>query len=58
VECRELVGFDLVRPVEAHRDFVSGETLADSVTLGSTGDAGFAGEVGEGDQIRVLVARS
>ncbi|MET7402233.1 isoleucine--tRNA ligase [Dactylosporangium sp. NPDC005572] len=39
-----------------HSAFVAGETLAQSVTLGSL-DGGFAGEVGEGDPIRVRVAK-
>ncbi|WIM97657.1 isoleucine--tRNA ligase [Actinoplanes oblitus] len=39
--------------VEAHRDFVAGETLATSLTFGET--AGFAGEVGDGEQITVAV---
>jgi isoleucyl-tRNA synthetase len=42
--------------VEAHRSFVAGETLADSVTLASAAE-GFAGEVGEDQQIRVLVTK-
>ncbi|NJC71661.1 isoleucine--tRNA ligase [Planosporangium thailandense] len=41
--------------VEAHRDFLAAETLADSVTFGDTGDRGFEGEAGEGDKVRVAV---
>jgi isoleucyl-tRNA synthetase len=43
--------------VEAHRAFVAGETLAESVTLGDPGEGALAGEVGEGEQVRVRVAR-
>ncbi|MFI1988434.1 isoleucine--tRNA ligase [Actinoplanes sp. NPDC020271] len=39
--------------VEAHREFVAGETLATALTFG--GAAGFAGEVGDGEQITVTV---
>jgi isoleucyl-tRNA synthetase len=42
--------------VEAYRDFVAAETLAVSVVLGSVVD-GFAGEVGDGEMIRVSVVR-
>ncbi|GAA2352216.1 isoleucine--tRNA ligase [Dactylosporangium salmoneum] len=38
----------------AHSAFVAGETLANSVELGTLVD-GFAGEVGEGDQVKVAV---
>jgi isoleucyl-tRNA synthetase len=41
--------------VEAHRDFVAAETLAESVTFGETGDGGFQGEAGEGETVRVAV---
>ncbi len=44
--------------VEAHRDFVAAETLATSVKLGAAGDSGFTGEAGEGETVRVLVARA
>jgi isoleucyl-tRNA synthetase len=40
--------------VEAHREFVAGETLATSLTFGDT--EGFGGEVGDGEQITVAVA--
>ncbi|GLW35469.1 isoleucine--tRNA ligase [Actinoplanes regularis] len=39
--------------VEAHRDFVAGETLATSLTFGDV--TGFAGEVGDGEQMTVAV---
>ncbi|MFG2040713.1 isoleucine--tRNA ligase [Dactylosporangium sp. NPDC048998] len=42
--------------LQAHAAFVAGETLADSVSLGSAPD-GFAGEVGEGEAVRVQVER-
>jgi isoleucyl-tRNA synthetase len=40
--------------VEAHRDFVAGETLATSVEFAEL-SAGFTGEVGDGDQVVVTV---
>jgi isoleucyl-tRNA synthetase len=46
---------DVVSAVEAHLAFVSGETLADSISFGSA-DA-FAGEVGDGVPVRVGVSR-
>ena len=48
-------GPEVAAAVEAHRDFVAAETLAGSVRLGAAGDGGFAGEVGEGEQVRVGV---
>jgi len=48
---------DVAAAVEAHRDFVAAETLASSVTLGPVGPAGFEGEVGEGDRVKVSVVR-
>jgi isoleucyl-tRNA synthetase len=44
--------------VEGHRDFVAAETLATSLQLGGAGDSGFAGEAGDGETVRVLVARA
>ncbi|WP_250035905.1 isoleucine--tRNA ligase [Paractinoplanes maris] len=44
--------------VGAHRDFVGGETLATSVTLAEAGAEGFAGEVGDGDQVTVQVSKT
>jgi isoleucyl-tRNA synthetase len=41
--------------VEAHRDFVAGETLATSLSFGDV--EGFAGEVGDGEQVIVAVTR-
>lgn len=40
--------------VETHREFVAGETLATSVELKAE-NAGFAGEVGDGEQVTVTV---
>jgi isoleucyl-tRNA synthetase len=57
---------EVVAAVEAHRDFVAAETLADEVSTGgvstgkvSAGEAGggYEGEVGEGVPIRVAVTR-
>ncbi|BBH66533.1 isoleucine--tRNA ligase [Actinoplanes sp. OR16] len=46
---------DAVRAaVEAHREFVAGETLATSLEF-SSGTEGFAGEVGDGEQMTVTV---
>ncbi len=64
-------GPDVSAAVEAHRDFVAAETLAVSVTLtsadwgplrqaarpGAAGAGAFEGEVGDGEQVRVTVAR-
>jgi isoleucyl-tRNA synthetase len=44
--------------VEAHRDFVAGETLATAVELAAPGAPGFAGEAGDGEQVTVTVARA
>jgi isoleucyl-tRNA synthetase len=44
--------------VGAHRDFIAGETLAASVDLGAVGDAGFAGEVGDEQTVRVQVRKA
>jgi isoleucyl-tRNA synthetase len=49
---------DVAAAVEAHRDFVAGEVLADAVSFGAAGDGGFAGEVGEGEAVRVGVRRA
>jgi isoleucyl-tRNA synthetase len=43
--------------VETHGEFVAGETLATTVTFGQAG-SGFAGEVGDGEQITVAVTRT
>ncbi|MBL7256073.1 isoleucine--tRNA ligase [Paractinoplanes lichenicola] len=44
--------------VEAHREFVAGETLATLLATAEAGESGFAGEVGEGDQVTVRVAKA
>jgi isoleucyl-tRNA synthetase len=50
---------DAVRAAaEAHRDFVAGETLATAVGFVPAGAAGFAGEVGDGEQVTVLVSKA
>jgi isoleucyl-tRNA synthetase len=50
---------DAVRlAVGAHREFVAGETLATSVGFAPAGASGFAGEVGDGEQITVTVSRA
>jgi len=43
--------------VETHREFVTGEVLADSVELAPVPD-GYAGEVGDGEAVRVTVRRA
>ncbi|XVU26914.1 isoleucine--tRNA ligase [Actinoplanes sp. CA-054009] len=48
---------DVRAAVEAHRDFVAGETLATALTF-ATDVGGFAGEVGDGEQVTVSVARA
>jgi isoleucyl-tRNA synthetase len=50
---------DAVRTaVETHREFIAGETLATSLTFTGAGAPGFAGEVGDGEQVTVAVARA
>jgi isoleucyl-tRNA synthetase len=44
--------------VAAHEEFVSAETLANSVTKGDAGGAAFTGEAGDGETVRVLVQRA
>ncbi|SDC29403.1 isoleucine--tRNA ligase [Actinokineospora iranica] len=46
---------DVVAAAEAHRDFLMGETLADAVEYGTA--EGFAGSVGEGVDVRVVVRK-
>jgi isoleucyl-tRNA synthetase len=43
--------------IDTFRDFVAGETLATSVEVGPV-DHGFAGEVGDGETVRVRVAKA
>jgi isoleucyl-tRNA synthetase len=47
---------EVAAAVEAHREFIAAETLAQSVTVGPLPD-GFVGEVGDGVQIRVRVTK-
>ncbi|MBX6749967.1 MAG: isoleucine--tRNA ligase [Micromonosporaceae bacterium] len=48
---------EVVAAVRAHQEFVASETLATSVSYGDAGADAFAGEAGEGETIRVRVAR-
>jgi isoleucyl-tRNA synthetase len=43
--------------VRAHRDFVAREVLANSIDFAPLADAGFVGEAGDGEPVRVLVGR-
>jgi isoleucyl-tRNA synthetase len=47
---------EVLDAVTAHRDFIAGETLADSLVSGPAPD-GFAGNVGEGTEIAVAVTK-
>jgi isoleucyl-tRNA synthetase len=47
---------EVTAAVRAHEDFVGREVLATSVSYGSAPD-GFAGEAGEGEEVRVQVTR-
>jgi isoleucyl-tRNA synthetase len=49
---------DVVSAVEAYRQFVTGETLSTTITFDPVGDDGFAGDVGDGDPVRVRVSRA
>jgi isoleucyl-tRNA synthetase len=53
-------GPEVTAAVTAHRDFLAGETLADSVETGSVAGAAqpFVGEAGEGEPVRVVVTRA
>jgi isoleucyl-tRNA synthetase len=44
--------------VEAHHDFVAGETLATAVSFAPPGAEGFAGEVGDGEAVTVTVTKA
>ncbi len=44
--------------VRTHQEFVASESLATSVQFGGVGEGGFTGEVGDGEQVRVAVARA
>ncbi|TML28761.1 MAG: isoleucine--tRNA ligase [Actinobacteria bacterium] len=47
---------EVVAAVRAHRDFVAAETLATGVAFGAAD--GFSGEAGDGEEVRVTVART
>jgi isoleucyl-tRNA synthetase len=49
---------EVTTAVHTHQEFVAAETLATSVSLGAAGEAAFTGEAGEGETIRVSVARA
>jgi isoleucyl-tRNA synthetase len=46
---------EVAAAVEAHRDFVAAETLAESVVTGRAGEGAYEGEVGDGGTVRVVV---
>jgi isoleucyl-tRNA synthetase len=48
---------EVTAAVKAHESFVAAETLATSVKLGKAGTKAFEGEAGEGETVRVKVAR-
>jgi isoleucyl-tRNA synthetase len=50
-------GPEVADAVRAHHDFVAGEVLARELTFGEVGTAGFAGEAGDGETVRVTVSR-
>jgi isoleucyl-tRNA synthetase len=49
---------EVAEAVEAHRDFVAAETLAESVVTGRAGAGAFEGEVGDGAAVLVSVTRA
>jgi isoleucyl-tRNA synthetase len=48
---------EVAAAVDAHRYFIAGEVLAESVKLGPVGQGAFEGEVGDGVLIRVAVTK-
>jgi isoleucyl-tRNA synthetase len=48
---------DVSAAARTHEAFIASETLATSVAFGPLGGGGFAGEAGEGETVRVAVAR-
>jgi isoleucyl-tRNA synthetase len=48
---------EVAAAVDAHRYFIAGEVLAESVKLGPVGAGAFEGEVGDGVLIRVAVTK-
>ena len=49
---------DVTAAARVHEGFLASETLASSVLFGAVGDGGFAGEAGDGETVRVLVAKA
>jgi isoleucyl-tRNA synthetase len=49
---------DVEPAARTHESFLASETLAESVSYGPAGDAGFAGSVGDGVAVRVAVVRT
>ena len=48
---------EVTAAVEAHRDFLAGEVLANEVTAGPAGEGASTGEVGDGEQVRIRVRK-
>jgi isoleucyl-tRNA synthetase len=48
---------EVTSAVRAHQDFVAREVLANSIDFAPLADAGFVGEAGDGEPVRVLVGR-
>jgi isoleucyl-tRNA synthetase len=51
-------GDEVATAARAHADFLAAETLATSVEFGEAGASGFAGEAGDGETVRVAVAKA
>jgi isoleucyl-tRNA synthetase len=49
---------EVAKAAETHREFVAREVLATAIEFDGVGDEGFAGEVGDGAQVRVRVNRT
>ncbi len=49
---------DVTAAARVHEGFLAAETLASSVLFGPVGDGGFAGEAGDGETVRVQVAKA
>ncbi|GAA5184998.1 isoleucine--tRNA ligase [Rugosimonospora acidiphila] len=58
IRARIEAGPEVALAVDRHRDFVARETLAVSLELAAAGDDAFAGEAGDGEPVRVSVARA
>ena len=48
---------EVTAAVEAHRDFLAGEVLANEVTAGPAGEGASTGEVGDGEHVRIRVRK-